>query len=1379
MYLREIMKKGLSAMLMLVFVLSLLPAVKQPVSAQTALLGHWKFNGSAGDSSGNGRNGIVSDAGVTVINDDGVGGQCYGFNNGYVQLPLNPETELSDDFTYMLWVKPINATAFRNIMGSGNAGTAAGWIVKAAEGNIKVPIYNKAEVKSTDYKMEDRKWYHIAVVNDGKAKKLKLYVNGVLDDEASLAGASKRTWGNIMYVGTRTPDKGNKWSGYIDDVRIYNGVLSPEEIGNIVKNSGLEYEIIQTGQLAGYWEMSVDQDTLGKIADSSNQGHHGTVHGASWQKAGIKNGCFRFDGQDDYISLPDVFGPDSKGFTIATWIYPEDNREGSILSQKGLDWFYRDAGGYIVSDLVGEAALKSNTAVTDKMWHHVVLRYDGRKIGMYIDGELAGESTAVPTAFSGAFTVGNSLDRSAWLGSIDELSIYNYALGEKRINEIAWEWDPSNYPKYMPAIVNPELPVHDVRKNLKLDGIFEFKDDPWDQGEQEKWYEGTTAFSEKIAVPGNLMAAGYRDDLSHIPAASLRFKKIKAAAYPPSWYKKAFDIPADWKVDHPIFIKFGGVLPAAKIWLNGQYVGYHKGAFVPFAYDITDIARIGQKNTLVVKIDEDFFARIMGSGYNRMNFFSGLFRSVEVEQTVKVRIQRFFMKPDIDNQKAAVKVWVENLDTADREIRLQAKIKDNGRDFKSADANAFVPASSVAEVAFEVDMSGAELWHPEHPKLYEAEILIESQGGKDGLRDYFGMRKLSTSHGKLYVNNELFYVRGTGFLNVYPNSLSPETDRNVIRSNLQQLKNYGFNYIRLHSSIPAPEFLDVADELGLFIQQEAGIIGTYYKKNPYSEIVRRDMWDHIIRRDLNSPSKMVTSMGNEQTGTNVHPIMKYAYDTAKAFDDTRFVMSSSGGPDSPAVRKWCDVITHNSDVKNIPCFRHEYGHWSAYPDIRLEEKYWNSPLTPWQINYTKASAAKSGLTDLLPIFAEKSGELQKMTRKYGIEWYRTAYETMDGYIMWLAQDTGLLRMGVLDDFYAPTNTTAEEFLKSNGETVLLPVSKYQERQFFSKGAFNESIHIHHTGLQDISGGRLEWSFKEEDTGEVISRGAAENISLKNGDLTELAKVSLVLPEVMVGKRYKLVGQFTSTSVNIDNEWLYWVYPDTYMSHTDKKIVVDIKDIGLSGQIKSKYPFVTTNPPSAADIFITDHQSEVLDKHINNGGKAFIFARGVYEEKEKDWGFAQNPRRVPRKWATYMTTSGFYAERVTWGEVIDGTHPAMKNIPHEGYMDFGLVDLIHNVHTSDKPEGCTAVYLDAAKWDTYNVTPIIRVIDYWRTIEGSEDGAVAEKKGNRPLSYLFEAQKGQGTLMVSSLYYNLDRPESAYMFDQLLRYMLTEDTGPQP
>ena len=1376
MYVRKKVKKWLSVMLILVFVLSLLPVIQQPVSAQTVLMGHWKFNGNAEDSSGNLRNGIVSDTGVTVIDGDGVDGQCYAFHNGYVQLPINPEAELTDDFTYMLWAKPIDAGKFRNIMGSGNASASTGWIVKTAGGNnIKAPIYDPSNLMSTVYKMEDRKWYHIAVVHDGTAKKMKLYVNGVLDDEVSLAGASKKAWGDAMYVGVRLPDGGGKWSGHIDDVRIYNGVLGSEEIENIVKNSGLAYEIIQTGQLVGHWEMSEQQDAQGKIGDSSNQGHHGTVHGALWQKAGIKNGCFRFDGQDDYIALPDVLGQDSKGFTIATWIYPEDNREGSILSQEGLDWLYRDAAGYIVCDLAGEAALKSNAAAADKMWHHVVLRYDGQKTGMYIDGELAGEITAAPSAFSGAFTVGNSLDRGAWLGSIDDLSIYNYALGEKRINKMAWEWDPSSYPKYMPVIVNPELPS-EVRKNIKLDGVFGFKDDPGDQGEREKWYEGTTVFSKEIAVPGNLMAAGYREDLSRIPAADPRLKEIKANPYPPSWYKKTFNIPVDWDADHPIFIKFGGVLPAAKIWINGEYVGYHKGAFVPFAYDITDIARIGQENTLVVKIDEDFFARVMGSGYNRMSFFSGLFRSVEVEQTAKVRIQRFFMKPDIDNQKAAVKVWVENLDTTDRDIALQVKVKDNGVDFKSASSNASVPAGSVAEVTFEVDMAGAELWHPEHPKLYEAEIVIEGQGEEDALRDYFGMRKLSTAQGKLYVNNELFYVRGTGFLNVHPNSLSPETDRNVIRRNLQQLKNYGYNYIRLHSTIPVPEFLDVADELGLFIQQEAGIIGTYYKKNPYSEAVRRDMWDHIIRRDLNSPSKMVTSMGNEQTAADVHPIMKYAYDTAKAFDDTRFIMSSSGGPNSPAVRKWCDVVTHNSDVENIPCFRHEYGHWSAYPDIRLEEKYRNSPLTPWQINYAKASAAESGLTDWLPMFAEKSRELQKMTRKYGIEWYRTAYDTMDGYIMWLAQDTGLLGMGILDDFFDPTNTTAEEFLKSNGETVLLPVSMYHERQFFSKGAFAESIYIHHTGLQDITGGRLDWVFKEEDTGAVVSSGSAENISLKNGDLTQLAKVSLTLPEVTAGKRYKLVAEFTSASVNIDNEWLYWVYPDTYMSHPDKKIVVDIKDAGLSEQIKSKYPFVTPGPPSAQDIFITDHQSAVLDSHINSGGKAFIFARGVYEEREKDWGFSQTPRRVPRKWATYMTTSGFYAGRSTWGEVIDGTHPAMKNIPHEGYMDFGLVDLIHNAHTSAKPEGCTAVYLDADQWKTYNVTPIIRVLDYWRTIEASEDGTVPEKKANRPLAYLFEAQKGQGTLMVSSLYYNLDRPESAYMFDQLLQYMLTENTG---
>ncbi|MCG8498985.1 MAG: beta galactosidase jelly roll domain-containing protein [Firmicutes bacterium] len=949
---------------------------------------------------------------------------------------------------------------------------------------------------------------------------------------------------------------------------------------------------------------------------------------------------------------------------------------------------------------------------------------------------------------------------------------------------------PKIVEKYTPVEVNTVL-KSGTRKLMSLDGIYKFKDDPGDVGSGRQWYLDSFDFgTDTIAVPGNMMTAGYRDNMANaasVKSAKDRFAALEKNPYSPAWYKRNFEVPQDFDTTKPIFIKFGGVMPACEVWVNGNYLGYHEGATVPFAYKVDDLLTDGT-NTLVVKIIDDITARIMAGGYSRMNFFSGIFRSVELEQTEDVRTLRFLMEPDIDRDSVIVHVWVKNHSDVPKSIGIKSDIFDaKGLPFAAGQLEGqTVSANGEEKFTFSVPMQNARLWSTDDPYLYSANIqILESDTLKDSLKSHFGMRKLHVADGKIYVNNKPFYLRGAGYLCVNAHTLSPNVDREQIKAELQQIKDYGYNHLRLHSTTPPPEFLEAADEVGIFLQTEAAVQGTYTRIKQYAQTQKAYIWTNLVMRDLNNPSLMIRCMGNEghyNRAGNVtedgitQNLMDWGYAKAKEIDPTRFVLATAHFESAKSINA-SDVIETNKDYPDSngkPYYRHEFGHFSAYPDITLEAKYLNSALYPWQIQRTKQSAEENGLTELLPTFREKSLASQKDSTKYGFEWFRREKLDGDGYSHWLAQDNVQLQMGVFDDFFDPKTNgfTAREMQQFNGDTVVLPKSTIYERVFESGGTFTEALLIHHTNQEALQDGTLNWMFKNIETGAVLDTGTFDKLSVAGNGRLDAGIVTVMLPVEVNPARYELSVSLVYDGKTVTNQWIYWVYPVQTVSadQATHRIIVDMDNSVLKDQILSHYPFaVTGTTPQAADILITDKKTAAVN-HVDSGGKVLVMAgnisqpasqKPIFPSQTNDWG--DRSKRVPEKWVTYFTISGYYYGNF-WGSVIDKTHPITKNLASDGYIDWGLAHLYHDEKIGSK-NYCYAVRIDDPQWSSYRINPLIRAIDYY----GEND----------PLAFMFEASKSNGVMLVSGLYYDLDRHMNGlYMFDQSLRYLLSSDMAKQ-
>jgi beta-galactosidase len=70
-----------------------------------------------------------------------------------------------------------------------------------------------------------------------------------------------------------------------------------------------------------------------------------------------------------------------------------------------------------------------------------------------------------------------------------------------------------------------------------------------------------------------------------------------------AWYRKEFDVPAEWRGKH-LFLRFEAAAQVATVWVNNTLVGEHKGAFTPFEFDITQLVRQGSRNLVSVRVDK-------------------------------------------------------------------------------------------------------------------------------------------------------------------------------------------------------------------------------------------------------------------------------------------------------------------------------------------------------------------------------------------------------------------------------------------------------------------------------------------------------------------------------------------------------------------------------------------------------------------------------------------------------------------------------------------------------------------------------------------------------------------------------------------------------
>jgi len=431
-----------------------------------------------------------------------------------------------------------------------------------------------------------------------------------------------------------------------------------------------------------------------------------------------------------------------------------------------------------------------------------------------------------------------------------------------------------------------------IRNVMNISGLWNFKVDSNQIGEQQQWYNGLSN-TRPMAVPAswNDQYDELRDYLGH------------------AWYEQNTYIPKNWQ-GQQILIRFGSANYAAKVWINGKYIGKHEGGHLPFSFDITSVVNWEATNKIVVQVEnilkpsrvptgavtsEGGFVNFPATNYDFFPF-CGLQRPVYIYAIPKNHIANITITGTVLKDKdalIAVKINKEgNLKNGKISFLGDGKIYEQDFIFNGNEAT------------IKINIPAAHLWNTEDPYLYELNVsLYKDKEVVDQYSLATGIRTIEVSNNKILLNGKPIYLKGFGKHEDFP-ILGKGTSDPVIVKDYALLKWVGANSYRT-SHYPYDEaYMNMADKLGILIIDEIPAVGLFFDNNlaqlKEREAMCKQQITELINRDKNHPSVIMWSVANEP-GLRSSYLKKDTHDTvsnqfftsllqtAKKLDPTRLV----------------------------------------------------------------------------------------------------------------------------------------------------------------------------------------------------------------------------------------------------------------------------------------------------------------------------------------------------------------------------------------------------------------------------------------------------------------------------------------------------------
>lgn len=357
------------------------------------------------------------------------------------------------------------------------------------------------------------------------------------------------------------------------------------------------------------------------------------------------------------------------------------------------------------------------------------------------------------------------------------------------------------------------------------------------------------------------------------------------------WYRKTFTLSPEWKGKY-ITIDFGGVYMNATVYLNGEELGFHPYGYTAFSFELPqEKLNFEGENVIAVEVEHQTPSSRWYSG-------SGIYRTVHLTVTDPVHVAKdgvYVTTPNLKNDRTDgtmnIKTVVENTSAVASEVTVRQTLYKQGSTAAAVagfkvETSKSVPAGERITVEQTGKIENPALWSPDSPVLYtlKTEVLV-GDSVVDTCETEFGFRwtNFNSTNG-FELNGEPTKLKGV-CMHHDQGSLGSEAWYRAIERQVEILKEMGCNAIRVTHNPAAPELIEIANEKGIMLIDEAFDTWTNPKNgntHDYSQwfnvVIGNDnailggeadmTWAEfdikaMVNQDKNSPAVIMYSLGNE------------------------------------------------------------------------------------------------------------------------------------------------------------------------------------------------------------------------------------------------------------------------------------------------------------------------------------------------------------------------------------------------------------------------------------------------------------------------------------------------------------------------------------